>query len=88
MDSKKISLFTLCDLSKVFDSVNHSYMLKKINKTHIDTFWFESYLYNRMQSVRRNNSISSKLHILYGVPRAQYWVQFSSIILLMTWQTN
>ena len=69
MDNKHISLLTLCDLSKAFDSVNHTILLNKINKTCIDTFWFNSYLSNRTQSVRLNNVISSKLYVNYGVPQ-------------------
>ncbi len=41
MDSKKISLLTLCALSKAFDSVNHSILLEKLENTVIDKFWFD-----------------------------------------------
>ncbi len=40
MDNKKISLLTLCDLSKAFDSVNHKTLLYKCSLLDIDTFWF------------------------------------------------
>ncbi len=33
MDSKKISILTLCDLSKAFDSVSHRILLNKCAKT-------------------------------------------------------
>lgn len=69
MDKKEISLLTLCDLSKAFDSVNHTILLEKMNNTSIDTFWFKDYLSNRTQSVRLNNSISSILPVKFGVPQ-------------------
>ncbi len=52
MDSKKVSLPTLCDLSKVFDSVNHSILLEKLESTSIDNFWFDDYQKGRSESVR------------------------------------
>ncbi len=69
MDKRQISLLTLCDLSKAFDSVNHLLLLKKLIKINIDTHWFDSYLSNRTQSVRLNNTVSSKLNVNYGVPQ-------------------
>ena len=38
MDSKRISLLTLCDLSKAFDSVSHSILLKKCAILNTDSF--------------------------------------------------
>ena len=69
MDSKKITLLTLCDLSKAFDSVSHEILLKKCSALKIDSFWFKSYIGNRVQSVRLNTTISEKLDIAYGVPQ-------------------
>lgn len=69
MDHKKISLLTLCDLSKAFDSVDHSILLNKCLKLRIDPFWFDNYLGNRSQSVRIDNSISNKQPTDYGVPQ-------------------
>ena len=67
IDDKNLSLITLCDLSKAFDSVNHEQLKIKLAKARIDSFWFNSYLYNRTQSVRLNKTISDTLHISYGV---------------------
>ena len=36
MDNKMISLLTLCDLSKAFESVSHSILLKKCASLNID----------------------------------------------------
>ena len=69
MDNKKISLVTLCDLSKAFDSVSHPILLRKCYKLHIDPFWFHSYLSDRTQSVRLNKTMSDKSDISYGVPQ-------------------
>ena len=69
MDSKKICILTLCDLSKAFDSVSHENLLSKCSKLKIDSFWFSSYIKNRSQSVRINNTISGKENVNYGVPQ-------------------
>lgn len=69
MDNKRISLLTLCDLSKAFDSVSHTILLKKLQKLGIEKFWFDSYLNERTQSVRLNNTTSSKQKVKYGVPQ-------------------
>ena len=69
IDNKKLSLLTLCDLSKAFDSVSHPILLDKLLKLNIDPFWFNDYLKDRTQSVRFNNTISSKKFITYGVPQ-------------------
>lgn len=69
MDSKMVSLVTLCDLSKAFDSVSHSILLRKCLDLNIDPFWFRSYLSDRTQSVRINDTMSDKMNISYGVPQ-------------------
>ncbi len=51
MDSKKVSLLTLCDLSMAFDIVNHNILLEKLENIAIDKFWFDDYLRGRSQSV-------------------------------------
>ena len=69
IDEKKISLLTLCDLSKAFDSVSHNILLSKCAKLKIDPFWFENYLTNRSQSVRIDEITSSKRDLTFGVPQ-------------------
>ncbi len=69
MEHKKISLLTLCDLSKAFDSVHHTFLINKCLKLKTDPFWFKSYLSNRKQSVRIKNSVSSMQYNEYGVPQ-------------------
>ncbi len=40
IDNKKVSLVTLCDLSKAFDSVSHVILLNKCIRCKVDKFWF------------------------------------------------
>ena len=69
IEKNEISALILCDLSKAFDSVSHSILLKKLNDMQIDSFWFEDYLQGRTQSVKINSCISSKQLVNYGVPQ-------------------
>ncbi len=65
----KCLFLNLSDLSKAFDGVNHPLLLKKLIKINTDTHWFDSYLSNITQSVRLNDTVSSKLNVNYGVPQ-------------------
>ncbi len=69
IDNRRISLLTLCDLSKAFDSVNHNILINKLIKIKIDSYWFENYLSDRTQSVRLGNNLSSSLPVTFGVPQ-------------------
>ncbi len=69
MDSKIISLLSLCDLSRAFDSVNYSILLNKCAKLNVDSYWLDSYLGNITQSVKLNNTISGKANVQFGVPQ-------------------
>ncbi len=69
MDKRNISLLTLCELSKAFDSVNYQVFLRKCLNIKVDSFWFHSYLQNRTQSVRIKTVTSSKKEVGYGVPQ-------------------
>ena len=69
MDNKKISIITLCDLSKAFDSVSHNILLEKCAQLNIDSFWFENYLKKRTMYVRLGRNYSSELPNCYGVPQ-------------------
>ncbi len=64
-----ISLLSLCDLSKAFDSVNHSILHNKCAKLNVHPFWFHSYLTNRTQSVKLDNTISGEANVQFGVPQ-------------------
>ena len=72
MDNKKLSALILIDLSKAFDSISHSILLKKlsyIGASHETVKWFESYLMGRVQKVRVGSSLSAALPITHGVPQ-------------------
>ncbi len=70
-DSKIISVLTLCDLSKAFDSVSHSILLKKCAIFNIDSFWLNSYMKNKTQSVKLNKTLSCKVSVQFGVPNVR-----------------
>ena len=51
IDSGKISLLCLIDLSKCFDVIHHGKLLEKLRTLSIDTSWFQNYLHGHTQSV-------------------------------------
>ena len=60
------------DLSKVFDTVNHSILLSKLDLygiRDIENLWFKSYLSRRRQKVYANSVFSDFLDINSGVPQ-------------------
>ncbi len=68
MDNKRISLLTLCDLLKAFDSVSHQILIEKLKMAAVDSFWFDNFLHERSQSVRlNNNTVSAQVPTFYGV---------------------
>ena len=69
IDNKHISLLILTDLSKAFDSVSHEVLLQKCSELAIDSFWFQDYLKDRIQSVRIGDTISDITNVDYGVPQ-------------------
>ena len=70
MDQKKISVIVLLDMSKAFDSIRHDLMLRKLRKAGVSESacaWFESYLSQRQQVVKFQNTVSDPLPLtLYG----------------------
>ena len=72
LDQGDYAVSIFLDLSKAFDTVNHSILLSKllsycIQKPHID--WFKSYLNKRKQRVFVNGNISDTMPITSGVPK-------------------
>lgn len=60
------------DLSKAFDLINHSILIKKLEKYGLRgkaKDWLTSYLTNRFQLVEVNGTKSEKLKIEFGVPQ-------------------
>ena len=67
IDNKKLSALILIYLSKAFDNISHSILLKKLSAIGVSqetVKWFESYLTRRFGS-----SLSAALPITHGVPQ-------------------
>ena len=63
---------TFIDLSKAFDTISHSNLLKKLLQYGIcdkELRWFTGYLFHRSMVVSYGNCLSSKREILTGVPQ-------------------
>ena len=72
LDENKATLAVYLDLSKAFDTIDHSILLKKLNFYGIRgqaLDWFSSYLYNRKQFVHYKGSDSHVETIKCGVPQ-------------------
>ncbi|KAJ4430198.1 hypothetical protein ANN_22408 [Periplaneta americana] len=66
IDSNKVTILTLLDLSKAFNSVNFDLLTLKLRNLHLSetaVSWFESYLRERQQCVISGNRSSSWLNI-------------------------
>ena len=64
MDKKHVTTLILLDLSKAFDSINHTILLHKlkcVGASSLATQWFESYPSGRSQYVRIGSTVSSPL---------------------------
>ena len=71
MDNFNVLINIYIDLSKAFDSLNHSILLNKLRHYGISGCSYElfrSYLSNRLQFVDFNGKISRELAISTGVP--------------------
>ena len=72
MDIKEAVAIILLDLSKAFDSIDHSLLLEKLKTLSVSDEairWFKSYLTDREQAVRIGSTISEKRKITHGVPQ-------------------
>ena len=72
LDTGKYIVGVFLDLKKAFDTVDHSILLKKLEKYGIRGNmhkWFKSYLSFRVQFVEYNNCHSDNKQITHGVPQ-------------------
>ena len=72
LDTGKYIVGVFLDLKKAFDTVDHSILLRKLEKYGIRgnmIKWFESYLSFRLQFVEYNDCHSDKRQITHGVPQ-------------------
>lgn len=72
IDKNKLTAGIFLDLSKAFDTVNHSILITKLQHYGIRGItleWFKNYLTNRNQIVKLNNTLSTKEKITCGVPQ-------------------
>ena len=72
MDNLNVPINIYIDLSKAFDSLNYSILLKKLRHYRISGCSYElfrSYLSNRLQFVDFNGKMSTELAISTGVPQ-------------------
>lgn len=72
LDNGQVVLGMFVDVSKAFDSIDHTILLRKLlhyGVRGVAYSWFENYLSNRRQFVQSNNVSSNLHHIQHGVPR-------------------
>ena len=72
LDDKDLPISIFMDLSKAFDTLDHTTLLHKLKYYGINGItlnWFNSYLSNRSQYVEIYNVLSTKMVINTGVPQ-------------------
>ena len=72
MDNFNAPINIYIDLSKAFDSLNHSMLINKLRHYGISGYsqeLFRSYLSNRLQFVDFNGKMSTELAVSTGVPQ-------------------
>ena len=72
IDDSEVTILTLLDFSKAFDTVNHRLLLEKLSILGFSQNaqeWVTSYLSDRYQKVVVNNDCSSWVKIKNGVPQ-------------------
>jgi hypothetical protein len=71
-DAKRISLLLLLDMSAAFDTINHSFLIQRLQQIGVCDLalkWLESYLSGRSQSVSVGRYKSGVSAVTLGVPQ-------------------
>ena len=72
IDSNEITVMTLLDYSKAFDTANHKLIVAKLRAlglTNTACQWISSYLHERLQKVRTSSGLSGDIILKNGVPQ-------------------
>ena len=72
LDNRKITAIASLDLSKAFDSINHEFIIEKLQNMGMSlsvTQWVHSYLIDRKQATKFSNFISKEESVESGVPQ-------------------
>ncbi len=73
LDNRNVMLLLLLDLSAAFDTIDHRILLNRLSERcgikGTCLKWFSSYLTDRTQIVKINNSTSDIKKVKYGVPQ-------------------
>ena len=71
-EDKDITMATFLDLSKAFDTIDHTILIEKLRRYGIRGIalnWFKSYLTNRSHFVKYKNYSSASSDMICGVPQ-------------------
>ena len=73
MNRQHVTLLVLLDLSSAFDTVDHDFMIRRLEKsfgiTRTALQWLRSYLSRRSKHVVMNGERSEGLNLPFGVPQ-------------------
>ena len=73
LDDGDAVLLVLLDLSAAFDTIDHNLLITRLREeaglTETTLRWVQSYLSDRIQAVKINNSVSSDVPLTTGVPQ-------------------
>lgn len=73
MDKGKVTALTLLDLSAAFDTIDHSILLNRLEKwfgiTGSALDWLSSYLADRSQQIKLDETLSARVGLHFGVPQ-------------------
>ena len=71
MDKGEVTALTLLDLSAAFDTIDHATLTDRLSDSYgifgQAQIWISSYLQNRHQSVKIEDTFSDKVTLFYGV---------------------